>query len=54
MNAGDVVWLKSGGPAMTVEALIDDLACLVWFDEEDNLYHEAFVVTTLTTEQQDE
>ncbi|TBW34766.1 DUF2158 domain-containing protein [Siculibacillus lacustris] len=37
-SPGDVVMVKSGGPAMTVTAIIADLATLVWFAEEEEVF----------------
>ena len=35
ISVGDVVRLKSGGPAMTVESVISgDVVTCVWFSEE--------------------
>ncbi|MGD9739872.1 MAG: YodC family protein [Bauldia sp.] len=45
---GDVVQLKSGGPAMTVEgrsAYTDDLIC-TWFEKEKK-YQDTFPAATL-------
>jgi len=43
-NPGDVVQLKSGGPAMTVDSIIDrgkTIEC-TWFDEKRQLQHAQF------------
>lgn len=40
-KAGDVVTLKSGGPAMTIKAVEgQEVACL-WYAEEDETFREA-------------
>lgn len=45
---GDVVTLKSGGPMMTVSAVLGDLASCVWFsDEEDAFRFEDLPVAVL-------
>ncbi len=47
-QVGDVIILKSGGPAMTVSELVEDfrtkeplLRC-TWFDDRNNLQHSNF------------
>jgi uncharacterized protein YodC (DUF2158 family) len=41
-RVGDTVQLKSGGPIMTVEALLGvDIFC-AWFDEQKQLQREEF------------
>jgi uncharacterized protein YodC (DUF2158 family) len=45
-QAGDTVVLKSGGPAMTVQARSQNLAYCSWF-EGDKLHHGTFAVDTL-------
>lgn len=50
-NVGDVVYLKSGGPAMTVHRLIDDrenVECK-WF-QDDELEVSIFTQGSLTKE----
>ena len=37
-SPGDVVVVKSGGPLLTVSALVGDLASCVWFSEEEDAY----------------
>lgn len=36
--AGDVVTLRSGGPTMTVSAVLGDLATCVWFSDEEDVF----------------
>ena len=48
ISVGDVVRLKSGGPAMTVESVISgDFVTCVWFSEERK-FNTFFVASTLT------
>lgn len=48
---GDVVYLKSGGPAMTVEEAHDDKSSYcVWFDKKQDYKGEVFHNTMLTKE----
>lgn len=56
-NVGDVVFLKSGGPSMTVSQgrgstglVYGHIACQ-WFDDDDHLHEEAFRPETLTRSQ---
>ena len=44
---GDLAWLKSGGPAMTVKKLGEELTC-VWFSLKHE-YHEASFAPVLLT-----
>lgn len=39
MEEGDIVWLNSGGPAMTITAIDtkEKMALCKWFDEDDHL-----------------
>lgn len=37
MKIGDIVRLRSGGPAMTIETLGDKLVGVVWFDQLQDL-----------------
>ncbi|MGY3323378.1 YodC family protein [Pseudomonas sp. TE3911] len=47
-SVGDVVTLKSGGPAMTVDSLPNDfrtgepLVRCTWFDKNDSVQYENF------------
>ena len=46
LKVGDVVELKSGGPAMTVFSIDDALVYAVWYDE-DQYHTETFYAATL-------
>jgi|GEM_PF-1296499 len=36
LNKGEIVWLKSGGPKMTIKERIDkDTYCCIWFQGGD-------------------
>lgn len=49
-QAGDIVYLKSGGPAMTVR-WVNEGACLCeWFVNNQDLKGDKFLVTSLTKE----
>ncbi len=52
--AGDVVFLKSGGEAMTVSAVEDDEAMCLWTGEDGDLFREMIPVVALQTAQADE
>lgn len=43
-KAGDIVKAKSGGPIMTIESVIDDIAICVWFDKEQLCYANRLIV----------
>jgi len=46
---GDVVYLKSGGPAMTITELTEeDESFCEWFDKNQELQNCSFKNTTLT------
>lgn len=50
MKVGDVVRLKGGGPAMTVEQIDPELVSVAWFDCDNVLRRESFSKDLLTTE----
>lgn len=41
LKAGDVVVLKSGGQALTVAEVTDDMVSCVWIGEEGDLFRES-------------
>lgn len=45
---GDVVQLKSGGPAMTVTALDSEEAKCEWFDDKNQPHRRLFALSSLT------
>ena len=45
---GDVVYLKSGSTAMTVEEIYNDLALCSWQDKEDKGIEKQYKLTSLT------
>jgi uncharacterized protein YodC (DUF2158 family) len=49
LKVGDVVQLKSGGPAMTVNSISPNGAAIecVWFDDDDNRQFDTFAPATL-------
>jgi len=47
---GTVVYLKSGGPGMTVTGFNGDKVVCEWFDDENDLCEDSFSVLTLTTD----
>lgn len=52
LKIGDVVSLKSGGPSMTVQELLEreeaiPLARCKWFDEKKKSFEEEFVIESL-------
>ncbi|HEY4142271.1 MAG TPA: DUF2158 domain-containing protein [Pseudolabrys sp.] len=49
--AGDVVFLKSGGEAMTVVAIEDNEAMCLWIGDEGDLFRETIPVVALQTAQ---
>jgi uncharacterized protein YodC (DUF2158 family) len=50
MNPGDVVYLKSGGPAMTVRRVQGDIVAeVLWFSDEDTLCTADFPLVCLST-----
>jgi uncharacterized protein YodC (DUF2158 family) len=38
LSPGDVVMVRSGGPTMTVTAIIADLASCIWFAEDEEVF----------------
>ena len=50
IRAGDVVRLKSGGPAMTVEAIDDGVARVAWIDDKQLTHRESFTTEALALE----
>lgn len=50
IELGDVVYLESGGPAMTVGKITTNgnLVSTAWFDENYILHEATFVVESLT------
>jgi uncharacterized protein YodC (DUF2158 family) len=49
--AGDVVFLKSGGEAMTVAAVEDDEALCLWTGDDGDLFRETIPTAALQTAQ---
>jgi uncharacterized protein YodC (DUF2158 family) len=45
-NVGDVVQLKSGGPAMTIQSITEGMAFCIWFDGKKK-EQSAFELKTL-------
>jgi len=50
MQVGDVVRLKSGGPAMTVEEVLTSCVSVAWVDEENGTYRDRFLEAMLLVE----
>lgn len=46
-QVGDRVSLKSGGPAMTVESIDGDYGTCVWFDGQNELKRNDFLLAVL-------
>lgn len=46
LEVGSVVWLKSGGPAMTVQRINSNSVECVWFIEHD--HHEPKIASLLS------
>jgi uncharacterized protein YodC (DUF2158 family) len=44
---GDIVTLRSGGPALTVTAIGDDEATCIWLGEEGDLFRESIPLVAL-------
>lgn len=49
-QAGDVVYLKSGGPAMTVRWVNENTYLCEWFVDNQDLKGEKFLGTSLTND----
>ncbi len=47
LKAGDVVVLKSGGQALTVAEVNDDIVACVWIGEEGDLFRESLPAAVL-------
>ena len=47
---GDVVFLKSGGPAMTITDLNNDTSFCEWFDKHHAFHSKSFINIALTKE----
>lgn len=47
IKAGDVVMLKSGGPALTVAEVNDENAECIWIGDEGELFREALPLIAL-------
>ena len=47
LKAGDVVILKSGGPALTVAEVTNELVECVWIGEEGDLFREKLPASVL-------
>lgn len=47
LKAGDVVVLKSGGQALTVAEVTDEMAECVWIGEEGDLFREKLPISVL-------
>ena len=45
-KAGDLVWLKSGGPQMTIESVDEPYATCVWFEKNTPIQHQYPLVLT--------
>ena len=50
LKVGDVVRLRSGGPAMTVEAIDGSAARVVWIDDKQQTHRDSFPLATLALE----
>jgi uncharacterized protein YodC (DUF2158 family) len=47
IGVGSVVALKSGGVAMTVDSIEDDVAALVWHSEDGTMQYDTVHIATL-------
>jgi uncharacterized protein YodC (DUF2158 family) len=48
-NAGDVVMLKSGGQALTIASVEEDVATCIWIGEEGDLFRDTIPFVALTS-----
>lgn len=48
VKVGDIVWLKSGGPALTVSRVEAVGAQCSWFTKDDVYYTDSFPIVCLT------
>ena len=53
VKIGIIVWLKSGGPKMTVEKEYSGTFRCVWFDSKNEWHEQNFLPELLTTEEPD-
>ena len=53
LSLGDIVFLESGGPAMTVTNICNNAITTAWFDGEYNLHTAVVVAEALTFEDPD-
>lgn len=54
LKTGDTVWLKSGGPQMTIHDIDNDNYSCRWFDEKNKLQRGTFKANDLTKENPNE
>lgn len=55
INNGTIVWLKTGGPAMTVKFLTtSNLWLCTWFDKDNEVKEHSFSEEQLTEEDPNE
>ena len=47
LEVGDIVSLKSGGPAMTLDTIIDAKTLCMWFNTDRVKYEGYFKITSL-------
>ena len=47
LKAGDVVVLKSGGQALTVAEVTDEMVACIWIGEEGDLFRESLPLAVL-------
>ncbi|MFX5903553.1 DUF2158 domain-containing protein, partial [Acinetobacter baumannii] len=53
VSIGSVVYLKSGGPPMTVTGIEDGAAVCEWFDKAEKLRSSHFALAALSTQMVD-